>query len=128
MNDSISNFIVKLKNANNAGKESVVFPYSKMIAGIADILFEHGFVGAVGRKGKKMRNIEITLIYDNDTPKIKGFKRLSKLSRRVYMGYRQIRPVMRGYGLMVISTPKGLMTGSDAIKEKSGGEPIFRIW
>ena len=72
--------------------------------------------------------IEVELIYPEGKPKIRGVKRVSKPSRRVYISYKDARPVKSGYGLAIITTPKGILTDSEARKEKVGGELLFNIW
>ena len=128
--DNLSNFITVLKNAADAGKQSVLFPYSKMIASIAELLQKEGYLISVERKGKKMtKYIEVVLAYNEDkNPKITGVARVSKPSRRVYSRSKNLYPVLNGIGRVVLSTPKGVMTGSAARKERVGGEVLFKIW
>jgi small subunit ribosomal protein S8 len=128
MSDYISNIIIKLKNANWANKPNAVFPYSNYGLSIAEALSKNGFVGGVSKKGKKTKMVEVGLLYEDGTPKISGVKRLSKLSKRSYLGYKDIKSVKRGYGKMIISTPKGILSGEEARKQKVGGEPLFEIW
>ena len=129
MNDQIADMIVRIKNAGDARKESLVLPYSKMKLSIAEILQKEGFVKNVVKKGKKVINsIEITLIYEGDAPRIKGVDRISKFSRRVYQKSKDLRPVMQGQGLLVLTTPKGILTSKEARKANVGGEPLFKIW
>ena len=66
--------------------------------------------------------------HSRQSPKVKGVERLSKPGKRVYTKVSSIRPVRQGYGIMVISTPKGVMTDKQARKEKVGGEALFKIW
>ncbi len=129
MKDPISDFIIRLKNASNARKDVITFPASKVVTAIADILEREKYLTAVAKKGKKVGKIlEITMKYDEGIPAITDVKRVSKLSRRVYLGVKDIKPVLNGIGRMIISTPNGLMTGSEARKAKVGGEALFQIW
>ncbi len=128
MSDYISNTIIKIKNANWAKKSVVAFPYSSYGLALAEALSKNGFVGSVAKKGKKIKVVEVGLLYENGAPKIAGLKRISKLSKRSYLGYKDIKTVKRGYGKMIISTPKGVITGDEARKLKVGGEPLFQIW
>lgn len=129
MVDPISSLIIKLKNANVAGKTSVTFPYSKMREAILMTLQKEGYVKAVSKKGKKvMKEIEAELVYDNGAAKISGVEQISKQSRRIYQGASEIRTVRNGFGALILTTPKGILTGKDARKEKVGGEVLFRIW
>lgn len=119
-----------MQNASRSKKESVSFSYSKVKASILDILLKRGFIKSFGKKGKKViKFIDVGLIYDeNGMPKIKGVKRISKSSKRIYYKSGQIKSVKNGYGALIISTSKGVMTGSDARKQNLGGEPLFSIW
>ena len=108
--DPISDMIVQIKNASAAHKESVVLPYSKLKLAILDTLMKEGFVKSFGKKGKKVvKFIEVALAYENDEPKIHEVQRISKSSRRVYQKAKDIRGVKNGFGILVLSTPKGIM-------------------
>ena len=130
MNDIIADMLIRIKNAGTAGKDVASVPYSKLKMSIAESLLKNGYVVSVSSKGKKTNKvIEIGIAYKDDgSPKIKDIKRVSKLSRRIYCGYRDIKPVRSGYGALILSTPKGILTGDDAIKENVGGEALFKIW
>lgn len=122
--------IIQIKNAGAMKKESVVLTYSKLKMAILECLEKAGFVAGVTKKGKKVvKYIEVTLAYEADgRPKIADVKRISKTSKRIYMGAKDIRQVKSGYGVMIMSTPKGIMTGSDARKNEVGGEALFSVW
>ena len=125
--------LTQIKNAQSRSKEEVVLPFSKMTLGIAEILKNKGFVGGVEKKTKKMKKseadfISVGLKYENGVGAIGGIKMISKPSRRVYAGKDDLRPVRNGYGISIISTPKGLMTGDEARKMRIGGEIICEIW
>ena len=127
--DSISNMIIAIKNGNSAGKEAVSLTYSKVRFAIAECLVKEGYISSVSKKAKKgLPTIEIALSYENKKPKVVEAVRISKPSRRIYYGAKDIRPVKNGHGIMVLSTPKGIMSGKDARKEMVGGEALFKIW
>lgn len=127
--DSISNMIIMLKNASLAGKESVIFPYSKMKNAIVECLKKEGYVDQVSKKTRKdFPVLEVKLVYIEKKPKISEVERISKQSRRVYFGMKDIHSVRNGSGLLVLSTPKGILSGKEARKEQVGGEALFRIW
>ncbi len=130
MTDPIAAMITQIHNAGQVRKESVVLPYSKLKVAILDVLAKAGFVKSVAKKGKKIiKYIEVVLAYEEDgSPKIRGVKRVSKSSKRVYIKANDIRPVKNGYGIMVISTPKGVMSDEMARKEKVGGEALCTLW
>jgi len=118
-----------IKNAGAVKLPNVTVPHSNLCFAVAELLSREGYVGPVTKKGKKTRKfIEIGVLYDGTRPRVTGVQRLSKPSRRVYMGLREIRPVRQGHGMLVLSTPKGLMTNSEIRKEHVGGEALFTIW
>ena len=128
--DPIADMLIRIKNAQSSKKESVVFGYSKLKFEIVRILERVGYVGVVSKKGRKNKKlIEAVLLYDaNGNPKISNSKRLSKPSRRLYRGFREIFHPKNGYGITIYSTPKGLLTDREARKEKIGGEALFELW
>ena len=127
--DTISNFIIKVKNAGNAGLSSVSVPHSKLKLAIAQVLKKEGFVKDVEEKSEKGKKvISITLISENRIPKIKGVTRISKPSKRLYKKASDIRSVKSGYGALILSTSAGVMTGKEAKAKSLGGEALFSIW
>ncbi|MDP1729287.1 MAG: 30S ribosomal protein S8 [archaeon] len=126
--DSISNMIIMMKNGSKAGKTSVVFPYSKLKNAIAECLKKEGYVSEVSKKVKKGQPVlEVGLLYVDKKPKISEVTRISKQSRRVYFGMDDIHTVRNGMGLLVLSTPKGILSGKEARKEQVGGEALFKM-
>lgn len=124
--DPIADFLVRVRNAGLIGKEAVSIPSSKMTTTLATLLEKEGYIAGVAKK--KGSPLTVTLAYKNGRPVISGSKRISKPSRRMYMGVREIKPVKRGYGLLVLSTPAGIMSGKDAREKRVGGEILFEIW
>lgn len=121
--------LIGIKNANRALRESVVFPYSKFTYSIAEKLSKEGYVGAISKKTRKGRPVfEIELLSSDRTPKVTEIKRVSKSSRRMYTGVADIKTVKNGRGIMIFSTPKGILTDKEARKEHVGGEVLFSIW
>lgn len=127
--DSISNMLIIIKNGGLAGKESVSLPYSKMKQAILECLKKEGFVTEVSKKVKKDQPmLEVGLVYKDSRPKITEVERISKQSRRIYFGVKDIHMVRNGSGLLVLSTPKGILGGREARREQVGGEALFRLW
>lgn len=127
--DSISNMIIMMKNGSLAGKESVAIPYSKMKNAIGECLKKAGYIKEVSKKVKKGQPVlEVELMYVDKKPKIAEVERISKQSKRVYFGMKDIHSVRNGSGLLVLSTPKGILSGKEARKEQVGGEALFKIW
>ena len=121
--------IIIMKNGSHAGKESVSMPFSKMKHAIAECLKKEGYAGNISKKIKKDQPmLDVELVYTDKKPKITEVERISKQSRRVYFGVKDIHSVRNGAGLLVLSTPKGVLSGKEAKKEQVGGEALFRLW
>lgn len=125
-----TDMIIKLKNAQAVKKESVKIPSSNLSEAILAALAKNGFVESFEKKGKGVKKyLDVKLKYGEDgLGKIGSVKLVSKPSRRIYAGYRELRPVKSGLGLLVVSTPRGIMSGKEARKMKLGGEVLFEIW
>jgi small subunit ribosomal protein S8 len=119
-----------IRNAQMARRNKVVVPYSAMNLLLIKILQKEGFIGQYEKNGKKInKNIEIILKYDSEgKPAISNIKRISKPSRRVYCKISELKPVKQGYGMAIVSTPKGVLSDSEARKLKVGGEVICEVW
>ncbi|OHB17545.1 MAG: 30S ribosomal protein S8 [Parcubacteria group bacterium RIFCSPHIGHO2_01_FULL_45_26] len=130
MTDPIADMLTRITNATMVGKELTIIPYSKLKFEIANILLKHNLVKSFSVKGRKVRkHIEVELAYEADgSSRISGANRISKPSRRVYLGVNNIKSVRQGQGFLVMSTPRGIMVGDEARKAKVGGEALFRIW
>lgn len=128
--DNIANMLTIIRNGSAVKKETVIVSYSKIKAGILDILEREKFIKKAEIKGKKNKKvIEITLAYDNKgNSSIQHIQKISKPSKRIYFPFKKIHPVQYGKGLWVISTPKGIISDKDARKEKVGGEIICEVW
>ncbi len=127
--DKTSNLLISLKNGGNSGKEFTTMPYSKFLASIAKALFDAGYIASYSKKTAKGHNVlELGIAYVGDRPRINDVKRISKLSRRMYLGSKDIHTVKNGHGILVLSTPKGILTGDQAKSEHVGGEVLFEIW
>lgn len=129
----IANMLISIKNAQNAGKERLLVPFSKSKFEIARILQEGGFVFEIERKKKKVKKteqnfMEIKISQANQLHLISGIKLVSKPSRRMYIKKSEIKPVMSGFGLSIVSTSKGIMSGESARKQNLGGEIIAEVW
>lgn len=127
--DSIANMIIMMKNGSLAGKSTVTLTHSKLKDAILQCLKKEGYVKEVSKKVKAGHPVlEVELVYEGKKPKITEVERVSKQSRRVYFGLKDIHSVRSGSGLLVLSTPKGILSGKDARREQVGGEALFKIW
>jgi small subunit ribosomal protein S8 len=126
--DQISNMLISIKNGGLVNKTTVSVPSSKMKLAILEVLKQEGYIKTYHLGEGTKPQVEIVLEYNKKGPKILGVKRISKQSKRVYIGVKEITPVKYGYGTSVISTPKGILTDKQARKELVGGEVLFTIW
>lgn len=127
--DPISDLIIRIKNAGPVKQATVSMPYSKLKHAVAEVLKKHGFVASVETNGKGVGStLEIGVAYDGVKPKVTDVQRISKSSRRIYKGVGDIIPVRNGFGALILSTSKGIMTDKEARKAKIGGEALFKIW
>ena len=130
MNDTISDMLIGIKNASMVGRPQARVPVSKFKKQVLLVLKKLGYIVDFQEVGQGVaREFEISVAYDaSGRPVIKGLNRVSKLSKRVYLGYRKIMPVKYGHGHMILSTPEGIMTEQEARSRKLGGEALFIIW
>lgn len=128
MTSSIIDLIIRIKNGYLAGKETIVSPYSKLRENILRKLVDLGYIKNYQITGDKIKRINIELLYKDGQPALTGVKIFSKPGRRYYVSYRQLKPVLGGYGVSVLSTSKGVLTEAEARKTKIGGELLFNIW
>ena len=129
MTDPITDMLNRIRNAQAVLKPTVDIPFSNLKYEIAKVLEKRGFVEKIEKKGKRIKKIfEIVLKYDDKIPAISGLKRVSKPGQRIYKGFEGLRSVRGGYGIAVVSTPKGLMTDKESRKQKLGGEVLCEVW
>lgn len=134
MLDPIAEMLTRIRNAQRAGHATVRIPASRMKLAIAEILKAEGFVEDVTtiEEGVK-KDLSITLKYHDLSltkrePAIQEIERVSKEGRRVYVKKNEVVKVKNGYGISIISTSQGLMTGLQAHKRRLGGEFICQAW
>ncbi len=128
--DSVSDLIIRIKNAGMVGKDIVKIPHSNLKLNVVKKLRVNNFVEDIKEEGSgPTKSIVIKLLYDKKgNHKVRDVERVSKPGRRVYSGVSNIHPIRVGKGLLILSTPKGILTGEEAKKEHVGGEVLFKIW
>ena len=128
--DVLANMLIMIKNGGNAGKTSVTAPYSVYKHSVCDALVRLGYISAAHKKTAKggFSELVIELLVEGTDPKIKGLRRVSKPSRRLYTAAKSIKPIKKGFGEVVLSTPKGILGGQEAKQQLVGGELLFEIW
>lgn len=128
--DMIGEFLTRIRNAGLASHEKVDVPNSNMRMGLAQVLQENGYIRSFkvakdGRQGV----MRVYLKYlSNGKHAIAQLDRLSRPGRRIYVKSKDIPKVRSGFGLVLMSTNKGIMSGDDAVKMNLGGELLCQIW
>lgn len=129
--DILGNFLTTIRNGIARSKTSVNMPYSKLKHELASVLQEEGFITAVEvlhENDVVKKELKVFLKYVNNESVIHEITRVSKPSRRVYAGIGNIKPVIGGMGVSVLTTNKGLLTDKTAKKMRVGGEIICTVW
>jgi small subunit ribosomal protein S8 len=133
--DPIADLLTRFRNAHMAGHATVSLPNSKLKAAIAQILKQEGFIEdftVVAEDGAPQDSLRLTLKYvgirRERRPVISGIERVSTPGRRVYARRKDIPWVLSGMGIAILSTPKGVMTGTRARQLGVGGEVICKVW
>jgi small subunit ribosomal protein S8 len=134
MTDTIAEMLTSVRNAQKAGKKEVLISASRLKLAIAKILEKEGFIeSAMIEKNDKLSWIKIILKYykisnTQNNPAINNIQRVSREGQRIYIRSKNIKSVKNKFGISVISTPKGVMTGEEARKSGLGGEYICEVW
>ena len=128
--DPIADMLTRIRNANNAKHDTVEVPASNMKKAIAQILMDEGYIKNFQLvDGDTQGIIRITLKYNAGKEKvISGLKRVSKPGLRVYAGADELPKVLRGLGIAIVSTSKGIMTDKKAREAHVGGEVLAFVW
>jgi small subunit ribosomal protein S8 len=129
--DPIGDFLTRIRNAAAAKHQRVDVPASKLKTEIARILKEEGYISTfkLVEESKTRKMLRVFLKYTPDRRSvISGIKRISRPGARCYLGVADIRPVVGGLGINILTTPKGLMSGRAARKSKLGGEILCEVW
>ena len=128
--DTIADLLTRIRNASAAKHESVEIPASNMKKAICQILVDEGYVkGFTVTEDGKQGIIKVTLKYgEGKTPVIQGLRKVSKPGLRIYSSASELPRVMKGLGVAIISTSRGVMTDREARKQNLGGEVLAFIW
>jgi len=131
--DTVANAFTIIRNAYRAKKEETTIPYSRLLFNIVEILKREGYIEnykeiEISSLKKKIKTIKIYLKYNNKRPVLSNIKRVSKQSQRIYFGYKDIKPILNGYGIGIFSTPLGILTDKEVREKKVGGELIGIVW
>ncbi len=127
--DPIADMLTRVRNAAAVGKNEVRMPHSKLKATVAAQLKKAGYISEVKVEKATPRDEMIITIFETGKNAVfTEIERVSKPGRRVYAGAAEIPKIKQGRGIVLISTSKGVMTGSEAIKQKLGGELLLKVY
>ena len=128
--DTIADLLTRIRNAASAKHDTVEIPASNMKKAICQILVDEGYIKSFSvTEDGKQGMIKVVIKYgEGKTPVIKGLRRVSKPGLRIYSNVEDLPKVMKGLGIAIISTSKGVMTDRQARKENVGGEVLAFIW
>ena len=130
MIDPISDMLTRIRNAGQSQQPAVLVPHSKIKESIANVLKQEGYVSAVevAAPEKTTKSIKLQLKYQGKKTVLEGLRRISTPGRRIYVGATEIPRVRGGLGVAVLSTPEGVMSGTEAKKKNLGGELLCFVW
>jgi small subunit ribosomal protein S8 len=130
MTDPIADMLSRIRNGLQAGHDRIEVPASKLKVEIARILKDEGFISNYKlQDGDHQGVLRLYLKYTNDgNPVIHGIERVSRPGRRVYRSKGEIPRVLGGLGLAIVSTSRGVLSGTDAVRTGVGGEVLCQVW
>ncbi len=127
MTDPIADMLTRIRNAYAVRKPEVTLPFSKIKSVLADILVREGYLAKI-EKTTDNRNLVLTLKYTHGEAAVHEIKRVSKPGCRCYVGKDEVKEVLNGFGIALISTPRGVLTNKEAKAAKVGGEVLCEVY
>lgn len=127
INDPIADMLIRIKNAYLARQDKVVIPPSHLKRELVRLLSRLGYVGNL-KILNQTHQFQVELLYKHGQPVLSGVTRISKPGLRRYLKLAQIKKLRQGLGYTILSTPKGLLAHTDAVKAGVGGEILCRVW
>lgn len=128
MTDTIADMLARIRNASRALHPTVEVSHSRLKEAIARLLKKEGYIADFAVEGKVKKTLSLKLKYEGKRPVIEGLKRISKPGVRKYVGANEMPRVRGGLGIAIVSTPEGVMTGTQARRKNLGGELICYVW
>jgi small subunit ribosomal protein S8 len=128
MTDSIADMLARIRNASRALRPDVELPHSKLKENIARVLKEEGYLADCSVEGSSPPVLRLKLKFQGRKGVIAGLRRVSRPGLRRYVGSQEVPRVLAGLGTAILSTPRGIMTGTQARRENVGGELICYVW
>ena len=129
MTDPLGDLLTRIRNGQQARKDSVLTPASKLRAHVLDVLQREGYIrGYSEEELAGQRGLRIELKYFEGQPAIQHLARVSKPGRRVYSGSRELPRVRNGLGMTIVSTPRGVLSDAEAREQNVGGEVLAEVF
>lgn len=128
MTDPISDLLTRIRNAHRALLPTLELPHSKLKESLLGILKKEGYIADVSTEGQAIKKLKVKLKYQGKKGVIEGLRRVSTPGLRHYVGATEIPRVRGGLGTAIISTSQGVMSGTQARKNKLGGEVLCYVW
>jgi small subunit ribosomal protein S8 len=130
MTDPIGDMLTRIRNGQQARKDSVLTPASKLRARVLDVLQREGYIRGYSDAdiAGAQANLRIDLKYFEGQPAIQHVARVSKPGRRVYSGAQDLPRVRNGLGIVIVSTPKGVLSDAEAREQNVGGEVLCQVF
>ena len=129
LTDPLGDMLTRIRNGQQARKDSILTPASKLRAHVLDVLQREGYIrGYAEEEMGPAKGIRIELKYFEGQPAIKHVARISKPGRRVYSGSQELPRVMNGLGITIVSTPKGVLSDAEARTQNVGGEVLAEVF
>ena len=129
MTDPLGDLLTRIRNGQQARKDSVLTPASKLRAHVLDVLQREGYIrGYSEEELAGQRGLRIELKYFEGQPAIQHLARVSKPGRRVYSGSRELSRVRNGLGMTIVSTPRGVLSDAEAREQNVGGEVLAEVF
>jgi small subunit ribosomal protein S8 len=128
MTDSIADMLARIRNASRALRPDIELPHSKLKENIARVLKEEGYIADCSVEGSSPPVLRLKLKFQGRKGVIAGLRRVSRPGLRRYVGSQDVPRVLAGLGTAILSTPRGIMTGTQARRQNVGGELICYVW
>ncbi len=128
MTDTISDMLTRIRNASQALRPEVEVTYSKLKENLARVLKKEGYIADYGVEGATIKRIRLKLKFLGRKGVIAGLRRVSRPGLRRYVGSQEVPRVLGGLGVAILSTPQGVMTGTEARRQNVGGELLCYVW
>lgn len=130
MSDTLGDMLTRIRNAQRAGQGTVMIPASKLRGNVLEVLQREGYIRGYSwaEKGNGAAEFTVELKYHDGAPVIREITRVSKPGRRVYSGVKDLPKIYGGLGIAILSTPRGVMSDSEARSQNVGGEIICQVF